>query len=627
MSTLKNREVKYLNKDFSQFRNNLINFAKIYFPNTYNDFNESDPGMMFLEMASYVGDVLSYYADKQLKESMLPYAEERANVYAIAQSLGYKPKISIPSSARVNIYQLIPATAASPKTPDWNYALTVQPGLQLESTEGGVPFIVYNGVDFSFSSSSEPTNISVYSYVGSDPEYFLLEKSVNAISGELRTATFTFEEPKKFNKVLLADSDIINIYDVVDSDGNTWYEVPYLAQDTIFEKIDNTYTNDQTLADYASNVPYLLTLKRVPKRFVSRITSNNNLELQFGAGISDNADETIIPNPDNVGFGIPSNLRSLDLDYDPSNFMYTNAYGEVPANTTLTVRYLVGGGVRSNVGANTISKIGQFIGSTKNVSTTDPVFGPLATFIVGSLACSNVEAATGGRSGESVEEIRQNALATFGTQNRAVTLADYAVRAMSMPSDLGGVSKVHVTQDEQLSIFDLRQKIKNPLALNFYCLGYDINKNLITLNDAAKINLKTYLSQYKILTDAINIKNAYIVNIAVKFEVIAMSNYNANEVLLRCIQNLRNFFDIDKWQINQPIIKSEIYKILYQTPGVQTVSDLSFKNMYGQSNGYSNNVYDLKGAERKGIIYPSLDPCIFEVKYPNTDIVGRVTSI
>jgi len=623
MSTLKVRDVKYLNKDFSQFRNNLINFAKVYFPNTYNDFNESDPGMMFIEMASYVGDVLSYYTDKQLKESLLTYAQERENVYAIAQSLGYKPKISVPSSVKLNIYQLIPADASVPPKPNWNYALVIQPGMQVTSTEGGVPFISYNSIDFSFSSSVDPTNISVYSYLGANPNYFLLEKTVSAISGELKTATFTFTDPKKFNKVLIKDSNIIGIYDIIDSNGNKWYEVPYLAQDTIFEKIDNSYANDQELSDYATNVPYLLTLKRVSKRFVTRITSDNNVEVQFGPGISSNHDEMIVPNPDNIGQGIPSNLRNIDLDYDPSNFMYTRTYGEVPNNTVLTVRYLVGGGVTSNVNSNTITGIGAYVGSAKNAADTDP----MTAYVKNSLACTNLETATGGRTGESIEEIRQNALATFGTQNRAVTLADYAVRAMSMPSDLGGVSKVHVTQDEQLSIYDLRQKIKNPLALNFYCLGYDINKNLVSLNDAAKINLKTYLSQYKILTDAINIKDAFIVNIAVKFEVIAMSNYNANEVLLNCVVALKDFFNIDKWQINQPIIKSDVYKILYQTPGVQAVADLSFKNMFGESNGYSNNYFDLKAAERKGVIYPSLDPCIFEVRYPNTDIVGRVTSL
>lgn len=619
------REVKYLNRDFSQFRNNLINFAKVYFPSTYNDFNESDPGMMFIEMASYVGDVLSYYTDKQLKESLILYAEERENIYAIAQSLGYKPRISIPASTRLTVYQLIPAApAVDAFKPEWDYAAVIQPGMQVSSTENGIPFICYNSIDFTFSSSIDPTGISVYSLNGSgEPLYYLLEKKVSAISGELRTATFTFNDFKKFAKVRIADSELIGIFDVVDADGNKWYEVPYLAQDTIFDKIDNSYTNDQELSQYKTNVPYLLTLKRVPKRFVTRITSDNNIELQFGSGVSSDSDETIIPNPDNVGQGIPSNVRNLDLDYDPSNFMYTKTYGEVPANTVLTVRYLVGGGIRSNVNANTITQISTYTGGPKNASPSNA--NSIAA--MNSLACVNLEPATGGRSGETVEEIRQNALATFATQNRTVTLADYAVRAIAMPGDLGGVSKVYVTQDEQLSIYDLRQKIKNPLALNFYCLGYDSNKNLITLNDAAKTNLKTYLSQYKILTDAINIKDAYIVNVAVKFEIVVMADFNSNDVLIKCIDALKNFFNIDKWQVNQPIIKSDVYKELYQVKGVQAVSDLSFKNMFGESKGYSNHYYDLKVAERKGIIYPSLDPCIFEVKNPNVDIVGRVVSL
>lgn len=617
------REVKYLNRDFSQFRNNLINFAKVYFPSTYNDFNESDPGMMFIEMASYVGDVLSYYTDKQLKESLILYAEERENIYAIAQSLGYKPRISIPASTKLTIYQLIPANTSNYK-PEWDYAAVIQPGMQVSSTENGIPFICYNSIDFTFSSSIDPTGISVYSLNGSgEPLYYLLEKKVSAVSGELRTATFTFNDFKKFAKVRIADSDLISIFDVVDADGNKWYEVPYLAQDTIFEKIDNSYANDQELSQYKTNVPYLLTLKRVPKRFVTRITSDNNIELQFGSGVSSDSDETIIPNPDNVGQGIPSNVRNLDLDYDPSNFMYTKTYGEVPANTVLTVRYLVGGGIRSNVNANTITQISTYTGGPKNASPSNA--NSIAA--MNSLACVNLEPATGGRSGETVEEIRQNSLATFATQNRTVTLADYAVRAISMPGELGGVSKVYVTQDEQLSIYDLRQKIKNPLALNFYCLGYDSNKNLVTLNDAAKTNLKTYLSQYKILTDAINIKDAYIVNVAVKFEVVVMSDFNSNDVLIKCIDALKNFFNIDKWQVNQPIIKSDVYKELYQVKGVQAVSDLSFKNMFGESKGYSNHYYDLRVAERKGIIYPSLDPCIFEVKNPNVDIVGRVVSL
>lgn len=620
-ATTVNKEIKYLNKDFSQFRDNLINFAKHYFPNTYNDFNESDPGMMFIEMAAYVGDTLSYYIDSQLKESLLAYAEEKSNIYSIAQTFGYKPKISIPATAELSLYQLLPSkTSGGNKVPDWDYALTIAAGATFKG--GDASFILQSAVDFAFSSSTDLTTISVYSYQSNQPEYFLLEKKVKVISAEMKTATFQFTDPKKFNKVIISDESIIGIYDVIDSNGNEWYEVPYLAQDTIFDKLPNIYANDPLLSQYASAVPYLLRLKRVAKRFITRVTEDSSLELQFGSGVSSNPDEVIIPNPDNVGQGIPADNRNIDLDIDPSNFMYTKTYGEVPYNTTLTVRYLVGGGIQSNVLAGSINTVG-----TVNITGKNPSDPTLFNTIKSSLACTNVEPATGGRSGETVEEIRQNALGMFATQNRAVTLDDYAIRCYSMPPDLGGVSKVFITQDDQLSIYDMRRRLKNPLALNFYCLGYDANKNLVTLNPAAKLNLKTFLSQYKMLTDAINIKDAYIVNFKIEFEIIAFPEFNSNEVLLSCISKLKDYFDINKWQINQPINKAEVYAQIMSVPGVQAVISMRFVNKAGAGAGYSPNSYDFRRADKNGVIYPSLDPCIFEIKYPNTDIVGRVTTL
>jgi len=619
----KSKEVKYLNKDFSQFRDNLINFAKTYFPNTYNDFNESDPGMMFIEMASYVGDSLSYYIDRQLKESLLPYAEEKSNIVSIAQALGYKPKISIPSTTKISVFQLLPAkNNAGIWEPDWDYTIKIDSGMQVSSTEGTTAFICNDTIDFGYSGSLDPTKISVYSLTAGHPEYYLLEKTANVISAKLNTATFTFGDPIKYTSILLSDPGLIGVYDITDSSGDEWYEVPYLAQDTIFDKVTNINANDPELSQYASTVPYLLRLKKVAKRFVTHVTADDKLEIRFGAGVSDNHDEIITPNPDNVGQGIPADERNFDLDIDPSNFMYTRTYGMVPHNTTLTVRYLTGGGVRSNVPANTITQLSTLTATVKN-----PVNATVANFVRNSVACTNLEPATGGRGYETVEEIRQNALATFSTQNRTVTLDDYVIRALSMPPEFGGVSKVFVTQDEQLSINDLRNKIKNPLALNFYCLGYDGNNNLVSLNAAAKENLKTYLGQYKILTDAINIKDAYIINFKVTFEIIVLPEFNANEVLLACIQKLRTYFDINNWQINQPILRAEVYSRLLQVPGVQIVTNVSFKNVYGMNAGYSKNRYDLSAAEKKGIIYPSLDPCIFELKYPNSDIIGRVTTL
>lgn len=620
MATIK-KEIKYLNKDFSQFRDNLINFAKNYFPNTYNDFNETDPGTMFIEMAAYVGDTLSFYIDSQLKESLLAYAEEKSNIYSLAQTFGYKPKISIPATAELSIFQLLPATlVGSDYLPDWDYSVRIAAGGIFKAANSS--FVCYDPIDFAFSSSIDPTIVSIYSFNGSDPEYFLLEKKAKVVAGNLKTSTFTLTDPKKFNKILLSDTNIIGIYSIIDSDGNTWHEVPYLAQDTIFDKIANINAADPELSQYASTVPYLLKLKRVSKRFVTRITDDDKLEIQFGAGISNNPDESITPNPDNVGQGIPANIRTFDLDIDPSNFMYTKTYGEVPYNTTLTCKYLVGGGIDTNSPAGSINELGTLSMTLKNATN-----GTLEAFAKNSIACTNIEPASGGKSAESVEEVRQNALATLGSQQRNVTLDDYVIRAYSMPSYLGGVSKVFVTQDDQLNIFDLRSKIQNPLALNFYCLGYDANKQLTALNPAAKINLKTFLGQYKVLTDAINIKDAYIINFRVDFEVVSFPEYNANEVLLNCITQLRDYFNIDNIQVNQPINKSMVYTKLLTVPGVQTVTGLKFTNKTGTSAGYSNNSYDLKAAEKNGVIYPSLDPCIFEIKYPDADIVGRVTTI
>lgn len=623
MATPKSKEIKYLNKDFTQFRDNLINFAKTYFPDTYNDFNESDPGMMFIEMVSYVGDTLSYYVDRQLKESLLPYAEERSNIVAIAQALGYKPKISIPSTTDLTVYQLVPAvnTAGSWK-PDWNYTIKIDPGMQITSTENSTMFLTQETIDFGYSGSMDPTNVSVYSLTAGHPEYYLLEKKVKVISAKMNTIEVAIGDPIKFNSVLLSDSDLIGVYSVTDSNGGEWYEVPFLAQDTIFAKVNNINENDPVLSAYASSVPYLLKLKKVAKRFVTRLTPDNKLELRFGPGISDNHDEEITPNPDNIGQGIPADVRNIDLDIDPSNFMYARTYGLAPSNTTLTIKYLTGGGVKSNVGTNTITQL-----STLNATVKNPSNAAMGIFVKQSLACTNLQSATGGRSNETIEEIRENALATFSTQNRAVTLDDYAIRALSMPPDLGGVSKVFVTQDDRMSVYDYRNRIVNPLALNLYCLGYDANNNLVLLNDAAKLNLKTYLTQYKILTDAINIKDAFIVNFKIFFEVIILPEYNANEVILACIEKLKKYFDINNRQINQPIIKADVYSNLLKVPGVQMVTSLLFKNVYGSAAGYSDNRYDLREADKRGIIYPSLDPCIFEIKYPNTDIVGRITTL
>ena len=619
------KDIRYLNKDFGQFRANLVEFAKNYFPNTYNDFNESSPGMMFMEMASYVGDVLSYYTDNQLKESMLSVAGDRANIMALASNIGYRTKNRIPATVDLDVFQLLPAkTSSSGKVPDWDYALTLKEGMLVRAEDSQVEFRTSSLVNFNVSSSLDPTDISVYqvSDVDNTPEFYLLKKKVKAISGTVNTRLFTFTEAKRFDKILIDTDQAIEVVSIKDSDNNEWLEVPYLAQETVFEAIANSVQNDPELSQY-TDVPYLLKLKKTSRRFVTRFRADKKLEIQFGPGVSDQSDEEIIPNPNNVGFALNGLQAQFDQPVDPSNFMYTKTYGLAPSNTTLTVKYTTGGGVQSNVAAYQLKNI---VGVEYDIDSQS-LDATLLNRIKASVACTNPAPATGGKSEETIEEIRQNATANFAAQQRAVTNLDYVIRSYSMPPKFGSVAKAFVIQDQQINPDNGQEMIPNPLAINLYTLGYDGNGAYTQLNPAVLENLKTYLNTYRIMTDAVNIKTAFVINVGLKFEIVTLPEYNSNEVLLKCINKLKSLFDKNLWQINQPIVLSKLYTELDRVEGVQSVPSIKFANLYDTTQGYSGNVYDIAAATKAGVIYPSIDPSIFEIKYPNKDIIGKVVSL
>ena len=629
------KEVSYLGRDFSSVRQNLIEFAKTYFPTQYNDFNESSPGMMFVEMASYVGDVLNYYVDNQYRETLLNYAEEKKNVYNIAQSYGYKPKTAVPASVELEVTQTVPAKSTDGGATyfaDLDYAGVVSTN-GIVSSDSGVDFTLLDQVDFRVSSSLDPMSVEVVQpSSGNIPTEFLLKKRVLAKSGTTTEQTFTFTSAKKFDKVTLGNTGVTEIVSITDSNSNTWYEVPFLAQDTVFESIENTSLNDPTYSQYQNDTPYMLRLIKSSRRFITRVTEDDRTEVRFGAGISDNPDEVIVPNPDNVGSALGFGVSKLDESFDPSNFMKTKTYGLAPSNTTLTIKYRYGGAVEHNVRANSITS-GKNITFTIDSGNLDSTKVQTAE---DSLSFNNVLPATGGASKETLTEIKQNALAYLNTQNRAVTRQDYITRVYSLPQKFGNIAKTFIVQDEQNETNTEGETniIPNPLAMNMYLLGYDDNRKLTSINDAVKQNLKMYLSQYRILTDAINLKNAYVVNVGVKFAIITQRGYNKSEVLFNCVQAVKNHFDTSKWQINQPIVLSDIAYEISLVEGVASVVPpkdnnpdkqlIVITNKATTSSGYSGNVYDIESATRDGVIYPSLDPSIFEVKYPNQDILGKV---
>ena len=638
------KEVNYLGRDFANIRNNLIEFAKSYFPNQYNDFNEASPGMMFVEMASYVGDVLNYYVDNQFRETLLHHAEERKNIYEIAQSFGYKPKLSCPATVKLTFTIDVPAKLVSGNYfPNLDYAITIDSNSTI-SAESGTEFTLLDDVNFKTSGSLDKMDVAPLTPTsGNVPTNFRLTKTGMAKSGTRTSETFSFGPSKKFDKITLANERVNEIISITDSNNNKWYQVPFLAQDTVFESEENTELNDPGLSSHKNDTPYLLKLIKTSRRFTTRVRDDNRMEVRFGSGISDNADEEIIPNPDNVGSALGFGVSKLDESFDPTNFMKTQTFGLAPSNTTLTVNYNYGGAIEHNVAPRTIT-------SFKTLNTSNSTTGldsALTALVTDSISVVNLERATGGASEESLQEIKLNAGAYFNAQNRAVTKEDYITRVYSLPQKYGNIAKAFIIQDEQLEsegqlevINGQVRQIKsidvvpNPLAMNMYVLGYTADRKLTQLNQAVKQNLKTYLSQYRILTDAINIKDGYIINVGVRFSIIVRSGYNKNEVLFRAIQAVKRHFDIQKRQINQPIVLNDIAYVISLVEGVISVvppqdnnpdkNIVVIENKHKVSEGYSGNIYDTDSATRDGIVYPSLDPSIFELKYPNIDIQGRV---
>ena len=664
------RDINYLGKDFQSFRDNLVEYAKTYFPSSYNDFNEASPGMMFIEMASYIGDVLGYYTDSTLKESLIQYAGEEKNVFALANLLGYKPKATSPAITTLSVYQLCKATSNGEL--DTKYLLRINEGLEVRSSVNNeITFRTTEILDFNDATDRE---VSVYSTteITNIPDYFLVKKKIQAISASEKTIEKTFTTSEAFQKLDIEETNVISIESVIDDNGNKWYEVPYLAQETIYIDYPNVEQNDPDLNQFSTTVPYLLKLLKTSRRFVVKTNDNFTTSIHFGGGDSSLSDELIIPNVKNVGLGLNNSVNRMAESYDPTNFLKTKSYGQAPsANSTLSVTYLVGGGVGSNVPQGDLTTITNITYNDDLINTFVDIDNTVYQFVKNSVAVENEIPAKGGRGFDTIEEIRETALANYASQNRAVTAKDYQVRALSMPTKFGSVSKVFAIGDNLLNANspqsvlnstdnvtefaeivrsivnsslakggklpttnEIKQNVRNfvqkttqnaelvnPFAINLYTLGYDSNGKLTTLNRAVKENLKTYLNEFRILTDGVNIIDGFVINIGINFDITVYKNYNSKEVVLRCIEEIKSIFSIDNWQFNQTINLSDIELGLAMVDGVASIQKVEIVNKCGGA--YARNSYDIKGATKNKIIYPSLDPSIFEVKFPDKDIKGR----
>ena len=609
------RQVDYTGRDFDSLKNQLEEFSKQYFPNSFNNFNDYSPETALMEMMAYVGDSLNFNIDDKFRQNFLQYSDQIESVFRLAKEKGYRPQTVAVALGNVEFSQIVPATlSGSVYVPDDSYAGIIQDGTQVSNFDNNTYYELNGSVDMSDYSRSQ----IVQTGSSGEPTQFRIYKSGEVHSGKRKTKQINVNSFEK-NLELFVDQNVAYIESIEDSNGNDWFEVQYMAQDTIFEGVENESQNS-TFEPYKNETPYLLRARRVSRRFIVDHKSNGDCYIQFGEG-TDIVDEDLkgLSTEDFLTTNDISNYQ-LNNTFVVDNFLKNDSMGLVPNNTTLTITYVIGRGEEDNSKANTINNlVNPVITFPNNQNST----------VTNSFLVNNNEPISGASFLNSMERIRNQATEAYVSQNRCVTIRDYIIRAKTLPNKYGNVDKVFA--EKNINYKDIErngQESKNRSSINMYVLAKDDEGNLIECNVATKNNLRVYLNEFRMATDTINIRDPYIVNIGVKYNFVAKKDFNKDQVAINIDRQIEDFFDIDKWQINQPIVLEDLRYAMLQANGVASVSNIRFENKYNENSGYSGVYYDVSIGgnnfdENRGVLYPPADISIFEMKYPLKDITSK----
>jgi len=632
---LKPTNIKYTNKDFSSIKTDLIEYTKSYFPDTYKDFNETSPGMMLIELSSYVGDVLSYYIDYNYKENLLATATEKRNVRRLAEFLGYKAPHKTPSVVKLKVETTISADGTTGEPVYGEAPSSIDGGLQIASNiNSEVIFETTDEIDFTASGSNDPIISPPTLDSNGEASSYTLTRYVRAVSGQTKTKTFNITSPTKFLELDLGVDNLVEIISCVDGSGQSWYEVDYLSQDKVLKKTH--YTDDSTRTDAydqgnaSSNVssipiPYVANYIRVNKKFTTKFDEDTQTyKACFGNGLFrfSNSGSNVDPveqagvtiNGTNIA-DVPSAL-GIVTGNNPN-------LGETPSNTSLTFTYRVGGGAESNIQAGELTVV------------NNPPAGV-------SITVSNEEPSSGGTDGQTVDEIKYNAGAFFASQLRCVTKEDYQSRILSLPQKFGSIAKCYV---ERL----------DGGALLVNTLSYNQNKQLVQTPQLILQNVGTYINQFRMINDQVgfgfdlgtednpNLFSGYVINFGVRFVVNYDRRSNPTEVKLNVIQVIKDFFKIEKMQFKQSINLNDLQYNILGLDGVIGIKELklfqdgnneyaSGRQLYyykgdGEVIGTDSNYgfkYNFDNAIKDGVIRPTVSPAVFELRNPNQDIYGKV---
>ena len=591
--------IDYTSRDFESIKNDLITHVKRYYPSIYQDFNEASFGSIMIDTVAYVGDILSFYMDYNVNESFLDSSIEINNIIKLARQMGYRFKGTPSSSGTVTLYIVVPA-ASNGVQPDLDYAPILKKGAVFSSGGEGASFTLNEDVDFSLA-SNEVVVATVDDTTGVPTEY-AIKTSGQVISGEIKRKSIEVGEFERFRKVLIPDQNISEIVTVSDSNGNEYYEVDYLTQDTIYIPVTNKGSD-------SASVPMIMKPRKVPRRFVFEQLSNQ-FYLQFGYGSETNLTNEVISDPSKVVMQVNGKDYVVDESFDPTNLIETDKMGVAPTNTTLTIEYRKNSVNSSNVSSRALSQV-----SDTNFSFTN--IGSLSTQkvnnVVNSLEFENEDPIVGSVSQPTTQEIKYRAYGAYSSQNRAVTAEDYKSVVYAMPSKFGAIKRCNIVQDED--------SFKR--NLNLYIISENSDGNFTSSTDTLKTNLKNYLSNYKMINDTIDILDAKVVNLQINIDIIANESVNRFDALQKGIDAVK--FDIlsSKYDIGEPFRVSDVFRTLKNVDGILDVVSVEVKRKTGSL--YSSFSYDVEGnTSPDGRLILSRDDTVFEVKYPDADIVGTV---
>jgi hypothetical protein len=598
----------YVARDFEAFRSQLLQFARTYFPDKIQDFSEASLGGLFLDMAAFVGDNMSFYLDHQFNELDFRNATESINIQRHLINAGVEIRGKSPASTVVELTFVIPSLFEDGLyKPNPSYLPKILRNSIFRGTNG-VSYVTSTDIDYAdldfLGELIAGVSINTVNTDGS-PASFNVTREIEITSGRLVTETFTIPDNfVPFRTIALSNPDVTNILSVYDTQGNDYYEVTDLSQDVIYRKVNTNQQPDE------SNATANLEVVPAPYRFV-RETSliTRGTSIKFGSGDATTTQDDIIPDPSELALPLYGKDTFSRFTINPNNILVTDTLGITPRNTTITIVYMSGGGLNHNTGALTINSV-----STLSVIFPGVLNRAEKDDILNSASVINNFAATGGADSPTVEELRAQIPNAKSSQSRVVTREDLLSRVYTLPNNFGRIYRAGVNPSPT-----------SALASDLYIISRDSSGKLVPASDILKKNLRIYLNEYRLISEAIEIKDVSVINFGVKFAIVTRQNVNKLQVVQSVISRISNLLSVDNFQVDQPIIESDIIQAILTTQGVISLSSLEFFNLTGfqENRSYSDVVFDPLANTVNGIIVPPVGS-MFELKFSNFDIIGNV---